>query len=209
MIDLYNLDFYNFVLNEVLGVGHKMTGNVVSDTVYLFILPVLTLFLFSNHVASMMQLGKSKLQYVFMAIIFFFVIEGGFYPIIADYAMIAFVILLIWGAWDFIVGKKKANEMRVYNMGVGGGAKGSGSGGLVNRGKTMARTLGNAANPGLVQARLKNTFKDPNVAIDAELARLYADLNKKGLTPKQKQQISDTIKNLEQSRSHRADRNYT
>ena len=125
MFDFYNTDIYDTVLRDILGV--HPTGDVVADTVYLFILPVLTLFLFSHHIAGMMRLDKSKLQYVFMAIIFFFVVQRGYYPLVADYSMFAFIVLLIWGAWDFITGDKKSgkgssgNNMGTYNMGVGSG----------------------------------------------------------------------------------------
>ena len=135
MFDFYNVDIYDTVLRDILGV--HPTGDVVADTVYLFVLPVLTLFLFSHHVAGLMRLDKSKLQYVFMAIIFFFVVQRGYYPLVADYSMFAFIVLMIWGTWDFITGRKtgkssSGNEMRTYDMGVGGG------GGLVRNIKTIA-----------------------------------------------------------------------
>ncbi|MCK5333127.1 MAG: hypothetical protein KAJ24_01340 [Candidatus Aenigmarchaeota archaeon] len=121
MFDFYNMDFYDTILRDILGV--HPTGDVVADTVYLFILPVLTLFLFSHHVSGLLSLGKSKLQYVFMAIVFFFVIQRGYYPFVAQYSLFAFVILMIWGAWTFITGKKyddKGNPMNMksYNMDV-------------------------------------------------------------------------------------------
>ncbi|MCK5333739.1 MAG: hypothetical protein KAJ24_04460 [Candidatus Aenigmarchaeota archaeon] len=125
MFDFYNVDFYDTILRDILGV--HPTGDVVADTVYLFVLPVLTLFLFSHHVSGLLSLGKSKLQYVFMAIVFFFVIQRGYYPFVAQYSLFAFVILMIWGAWTFITGKKyddKGNPMNMksYNMAVDGGS---------------------------------------------------------------------------------------
>ncbi|MCK4555529.1 MAG: hypothetical protein KAT83_02890, partial [Candidatus Aenigmarchaeota archaeon] len=85
------------------------------------------------HIAGMMRLSKSKLQYVFMAIIFFFVVQRGYYPLVADYSMFAFIVLLIWGAWDFITGRKNGksssgNDMGTYNMGVNNPGKRSVSG---------------------------------------------------------------------------------
>ncbi len=124
MFDFYNVDIYDTILRDILGV--HPTGDVVADTVYLFVLPVLTLFLFSHHVSGLLSLGKSKLQYVFMAIVFFFVIQRGYYPFVAQYSLFAFVVLMIWGAWTFITGKKyddKGNPMNMksYNMSVGSG----------------------------------------------------------------------------------------
>lgn len=128
-IDLSNIfsggDIYNTVLRDVLGV--HPTGDPVADSVYLLVLPLLTLYLFSDHVSKLLHVGHSKLKWVFMAIVFFFVINSGYYPVLADYAMFAFIALLIWGAWTFITGPKDKesgsahpNDMKVYNMDVGG-----------------------------------------------------------------------------------------
>lgn len=124
----YGNDIYDTVLREILGV--RPTGDPVKDSVYLVVLPLLTLYLFSSHVSSLMHLGKTKLKWVFMAIIFFFVVDRGYYRLLTDYAMFAFIALMIWGAWTFITSPKIEDEggkgsghgpnMGVYNMDVGG-----------------------------------------------------------------------------------------
>lgn len=125
-LGFFDSDIYNTVLRDILGV--RPTGDAVADSVYLLVLPLLTLYLFSEHVSQLLHAGKTRLKWVFMAIVFFFIVQRGYYPIVADYSLFAFIILLIWGVWTFITGSGKAEQggggaqqtahMGVYNMGV-------------------------------------------------------------------------------------------
>lgn len=165
MFDFYNTDIYDTVLRDILGV--HPTGDVVADTVYLFVLPVLTLFLFSHHVSSLLTLGKSKLQYVFMAIVFFFVIQRGYYPFVAQYSLFAFVVLMIWGAWTFITGKKyddagNPKNMKSYNMGV------QNSGGT----SSTLSNFGKYTNKGYLGRRVAEAFGQE----DKEIANLKNEI---------------------------------
>ncbi len=207
MLDLYNMDIYNLVLDEILGIGHKMTGDVVADTVYLFVLPILTLFLFSHHIAGMMRLSKSKLQYVFMAIIFFFVVQRGYYPLVADYSMFAFIVLMIWGAWDFITGRKSGksssgNDMGTYNMGVGSSDRDNKKS-FLSRGLNLVGSARNLTNAGTVMHNI-NKASGGEELVTVELEKRLVDLMKSGGSPKEIRELQETIamrKNLKQFKS--------
>lgn len=150
-LGFFDNDIYNTVLQDILGV--RPTGDAVADAVYLLVLPLLTLYLLSDHVAVLFHAGKTKLKWVFMAIVFFFVIQRGFYPIVAKYSLFAFIVLLAWGALTFILGRRydeksgKPQDFKAF------GTEGSG----VSSG--IRGTIGNIAtitNPGTA----KTTFKE-------------------------------------------------
>lgn len=196
-LGFFDNDIYNTILRDILGV--RPTGDAVADTVYLVVLPLLTLYLLSDHVAVLFHAGKTKLKWVFMAIVFFFVIQKGYYPIVARYSLFAFIVLLAWGALTFILGRRyddkgKPQDFKAY------GTEGSGGG------SGIRGTIGNIAtitDPGTAKTTFNNWVtggKRSENIVKVQEYELIERLNNPNISDTERQTILRQLESISKRR---------
>lgn len=118
-----DIDLYNWLLEEVLKVNP--TGDPVNDAVYLVLLPMVVLYMFVERTVHNSRFNNAKVEFIIMFIIGFFIVREGYYPLFAGFALPLLIIIMLWHAGGFILGRGSEEKKKKEEI-IARGAPGSG-----------------------------------------------------------------------------------
>lgn len=126
----FDIDIYNWLLTEILQV--EPTGDPVNDAVYLVLLPLVVLYMYSDYVITKSRFMGSygRFKYIFMFVVGFFIIREGYYKIFASFSLPLLIIIVLLNTFSFIFGggREAAEANEKYKVGYRSGGSGDGSG---------------------------------------------------------------------------------
>lgn len=105
-----DLDLYEGVF-ALLGV--ETSGNPVNDAVYLLLLPMVVLYLYTSFVIGRSRFGSMGVRFIMMFIVGYVIIEKGFYNLFATYSIYLLGIIMVWHVFGFVLGSKDKKDYAV------------------------------------------------------------------------------------------------
>lgn len=137
-IDMSNLDIYSAVFG-LLGV--QTTGDPVNDAIYLLLLPLIVLYMYSDFVITRSRFfgQHGKFRYLLMLIVGYVIIQRGFFALFAAWSLPLLGIIMVWHAGSFIFGWGQAKDQNSRNVGYQPDEDSRGSGGIMDVAKGVIR----------------------------------------------------------------------